>query len=329
MSCVRLDEPSAVGTARRGAEGLAGRLGLVADRVAEVGLAVTEIATNVQRHGGGGSLLLRAIRHASTATLEVVAMDAGPGMVDVTASRRDGHSSAGTLGVGMGAVDRLADSVEISSLPERGTVVIARFQGDRSRAAIQESAAGITRAIAGETVCGDSYAVRQEGDRTLMMVADGSGHGPLAAAASREAVRVFGAGVGVSSPEPALRAVHRALAGTRGAAVAVAELDPSAGMVRFAGIGNIAGAVVTGDVKQSMVSIGGVAGFRQPTIRLFTYALEPGSLVVMHSDGVTPRWSASDLAPVLGRSALLIAATVLRDSAVRPDDACVAVVRAG
>jgi serine phosphatase RsbU (regulator of sigma subunit) len=140
---------------------------------------------------------------------------------------------------------------------------------------------------------------------------------------------MFGAGVGVSSPEPALRAVHRALAGTRGAAVAVAELDPSAGMVRFAGIGNIAGAVVTGDVKQSMVSIGGVAGFRQPTIRLFTYALEPGSLVVMHSDGVTPRWSASDLAPVLGRSALLIAATVLRDSAVRPDDACVAVVRAG
>lgn len=328
MSWVRLDEPSSIGAARRAAEALAGQLGLVAARAAEVGLAVTEIATNVHRHGGGGSLLLRAVRHAETAALEVVALDSGPGMFDVAQSRRDGHSTGGTLGIGLGAVDRLADSVEISSLRERGTVVIARFEGDRSRPAVAEPAAGITRAIAGETVCGDAWAVRHEADRTLLMVADGSGHGPLAAVASREAVRVFAAGVGVSSPEAALRAVHQALSGTRGAAVAVAELDPAAGQVRFAGIGNIAGAVVAGDRKQSMVSIGGVAGFREPTIKLFTYPLEPGSLVVMQSDGVTPRWGAVDLGPVLGRSALLVAATVLRDSAVRPDDACVAVARA-
>jgi anti-sigma regulatory factor (Ser/Thr protein kinase) len=329
MSWVGLDEPSAVGTARRAAELLAGQLGLPPGRVAEVGIAVTEIATNVQRHGGGGSLLLRAVRSGETAALEVVALDAGPGMFDVTRSRLDGHSTAGTLGIGLGAVDRLADSVEISSVRERGTVVIARFDGDRRRPTVQGAATGITRAIAGETVCGDAYAVRREGDRTLLMVADGSGHGPLAAAASREAVRVFSTGVGVSAPEPALRTVHQALAGTRGAAVAVAELDPVAGVVRFAGIGNICGAVVTGDAKQSMVSIGGVAGFRQPTIRLFSYALEPGALVVLHSDGVTARWKATDLAAVLGRSALVVAATVLRDSAVRPDDACVAVARAG
>ncbi|HTK62527.1 MAG TPA: ATP-binding protein [Pseudonocardia sp.] len=328
MSWVRLDDASAIGTARRTTESLAAALGLRPGRVAEVGLAVTEMATNVHRHGGGGSLLLRAIRHAETAALEVVALDAGPGMLDVARSRRDGHSTGGTLGIGLGAIDRLADAVEISSMRDRGTVVVARFEGDRRRPSVQETAAGITRAIAGETVCGDAYAVRREGDRTLLMVADGSGHGPLAAAASREAVRVFLDGAGVTSPEPALRTVHRALSGTRGAAVAVAELDPAAGVVRFAGIGNIAGAVVTGGAKQSMVSIGGVAGFRQPTIRTFTYPLEAGSLVVLQSDGVTPRWNAADIGPVLGRSALLVAATVLRDSAVRPDDACVAVARA-
>jgi anti-sigma regulatory factor (Ser/Thr protein kinase) len=329
LSWVRLDEASAIGTARRAAEVRAHQLGLGQNRVAEVGLAVTEIATNVHRHGGGGSLLLRAVRYADTAALEVVAIDAGPGMSDVVASRRDGHSTAGTLGIGLGAIDRLADRVDISSIRERGTVVIARFEGDRKQRTAREPASGITRAIAGETVCGDAWAVRREGERTLVMVADGSGHGPLAALASREAVRVLRAGVGVSSPEPALRAVHQALSGTRGAAVAVAELDPVAGVVRFAGIGNIAGAVITGDTKQSMVSIGGVAGFRQPTIRLFTYPLEASALVVLHSDGVTPRWGAADLGPVLGRSALLVAATVLRDSAVRPDDACVAVARAG
>jgi anti-sigma regulatory factor (Ser/Thr protein kinase) len=329
MSWVRVDETSAIGTARRATEALAGQLGLPPSRVAEVGLAVTEMATNVNRHGGGGSLLLRTIRHGETAALEVVAVDAGPGMVDVTASRRDGHSTSGTLGIGLGAVDRLANSVEISSLRERGTIVVARFEADRRQPLARERAAGVTRAIAGETVCGDAYAVRREGDRLLVMVADGSGHGPLAAVASREAVRVFTAGAGVSAPEPALRAVHRALAGTRGAAVAIADLDLVGRVVRFAGIGNIAGAVVTGDLKQSMVSIAGVAGFRQPTIRLFTYPLEPASLVVLQSDGVTPRWRAGDLGPVLGCSALLVAATVLRDSAVLPDDACVLVARAG
>jgi anti-sigma regulatory factor (Ser/Thr protein kinase) len=132
MSWVRLDDVSAVGTARRVSEALAVQLGLPPDRVAEVGLAVTEIASNVHRHGGGGALLLRAVRHAKVADLEVVAVDAGPGMVDVARARRDGYCTAGTLGIGLGAVDRLADSVEISSVPERGTVVVARFEGRRN-----------------------------------------------------------------------------------------------------------------------------------------------------------------------------------------------------
>lgn len=132
VAWLALDDPSAVGAARRAAEQLADRLGLNAGRVAEIGLAVTEIATNVHRHAGGGALLLRAVRTVAAAALEVVALDSGPGMHDVPAARRDGHSTGGTLGIGLGSIGRLADLLEIDSEPARGTVLVARFgPGDR------------------------------------------------------------------------------------------------------------------------------------------------------------------------------------------------------
>jgi anti-sigma regulatory factor (Ser/Thr protein kinase) len=330
-----LDEPSSVGAARRAAEELADRLGLPEGRVADVGLAVTEIATNVHRHGGGGAVLLRATRTVSVAAVEVVAIDSGVGITDMRAARQDGSSTAGGLGIGLGAIDRLADSLEISSSPGRGTVLVARF-GPRGRgtgAAVEPpdaDAAGITRPLSGEQVCGDAHAVRTDGSKLLLMLCDGSGHGPLAAAASQAAVRSFlDDDHFPSPPEDAVRRIHAALTGTRGGAVAVAELDHEKQTVRFVGVGNIAGAVLRDGGRRSMVSIGGVAGYRAPTIRTFTYPMLPGAVVVLTSDGVRTGWDASVLLGVEDHSPLLLAATLLRDAGVRHDDAAVLVGRVG
>ena len=333
VAWVRLDEPSAVGAARRAVEQLAARLGAAGVRSAEIGIAVTEIASNVQRHGGGGALLLRAVRGAEAAEIEVVAVDSGPGIADLGAARRDGSSTAGSLGIGMGAIERMAHSVEIATMTERGTVLVARFDLRRRQPGTAHprpvDAAGITRALAGEEVCGDAYAVRRHGRGLSLMVADGSGHGPLAASASSAAVRIFLDPDRASDP-PAevLGRVHGALTGTRGAAVAVAEVDPVAEVVRFAGIGNIAGAILSDGAKRSMVSLGGVAGYRNPTIRTFEYAYPPGAVVVLHSDGVRSRWSEADVRGLVGRAPLLLAASLLRDAGIRHDDACVLVGRA-
>ena len=108
VAWLRLDEPSAVGSARRTVERLAAQLGAGEVRVAEIGLAVTEIASNVHRHGGGGALLVRAVRDVDAAAVEVVAVDSGPGIADLGAALRDRSSTAGTLGIGMGAIVRMA-----------------------------------------------------------------------------------------------------------------------------------------------------------------------------------------------------------------------------
>ncbi|RKE17361.1 anti-sigma regulatory factor (Ser/Thr protein kinase) [Streptomyces sp. TLI_171] len=151
--------------ARSAARGLAHRIGLLPERAAEVALAVSEAATNLRRHAVDGAMVLRVVRTDTEAALEFVTVDSGPGMADVPAALTDGYSSDRTLGIGLGAVARLADAFDLHSLPGRGTVLAARFwnrtpAGRAAAAAGEPVAAGLTRPMSGQDLCGDAWAVR-------------------------------------------------------------------------------------------------------------------------------------------------------------------------
>ncbi|MFE9427395.1 ATP-binding SpoIIE family protein phosphatase [Kitasatospora sp. NPDC006697] len=151
--------------ARTAARAIAHRAGLLPERVAEVGLAVSEAATNLRRHAVDGSLLLRLVRTDTEAALEFVTLDSGPGMADVPHALTDGVSSGGTLGIGLGAISRLADTFDLLSVPGEGTLMTARFwnrtPGGRRAAAVREPVvAGITRPMSGQDHCGDAWAAR-------------------------------------------------------------------------------------------------------------------------------------------------------------------------
>jgi anti-sigma regulatory factor (Ser/Thr protein kinase) len=329
VAWIPVEEPSAVGTVRRIAGALADRVGCPKPRVAQIELAVTELGTNLVKHATEGVLVVRLVRLAEDAVVEIVAVDRGPGIRDLDLAFRDGHSTSGTLGVGLGAVLRLADSHEAYSEPGTGTVLSARFHPRRGPAdAAGEVAAGVTRPISGEDVCGDAYAVRRAGGRAVLMLCDGAGHGPLAASASQLAVRAFCESES-GEPEVLVGQIHRALTGTRGGAVAVADLDPAARRVRFAGIGNVSGAVVTDGRKQAMVCLPGIAGYQARRIQSFDYQLPAGAAVVMHSDGMTDRWTAQGRQRLFTGRPLPIAMTLLRDGGTRRDDASVLVAKLG
>lgn len=328
VGSVRIDDVSAPGRARRVAAKLATELGFVGTRVAELEIAVTELGTNLWKHARAGVLFVRSVRAVEAAAVEVVAVDSGPGMTDVDSAMRDGRSSTGTLGVGLGAVARLADACSVLSEPGAGTVVTARFHRRRGTPTELpgEVVAGITRPIDGEEVCGDSYAVCGEDGRIRLMMCDGSGHGPLAESAARAAVRSFHEDR-TGGPAEILGRIHTAMRPTRGGAVAVADLDLERRTVRFAGLGNIAATVVADGRKNGMVSVPGIAGYQARTIRTFDYPLPEDATVVLHSDGLTERWSAENRGRLFSRDPLLIAATLLRDAGVRRDDAGVLVAR--
>lgn len=323
-----VEETAQVGRIRRTVTTLAERLGFGTTRTAEVGLAVTEIGTNLHKHAREGVVLVRSVRGEQDAVVEVVALDRGPGIADVALAWQDGQSTTGTLGVGLGAVARLATSCSMTSRVGSGTALVARFARTRDWKPEwgSENAAGLTRPIRGEEVCGDAYAVCRSTDRVTMMMCDGSGHGPLAAAASDTAVRLF-RDLGPLPPEQLVTRLHQALRGTRGGALAVAELDLVTRKVRYCGLGNIAGVVLADGRKQGMISVPGVAGHQARTIRAFDYELPEGALVVLHSDGLTERWGADFGADLAVDDPVLVAATLLREAGVRNDDASVLVAR--
>ena len=317
-------EPGAVGQVRRMAAERAVQVGLAAAQVAELAIVATEIASNLVKHAEDGTMLIRALRHDNRAGVELVALDSGPGMPDLMAAGRDGHSTAGTLGIGLGAVARQSSWWDGYTQPGWGTVLAAQVWSPGG--APQGWAQGVERPMAGEHVCGDAYAVRTVADLGQVMLCDGLGHGPLAEIAARAAVEAFLDAPPVR-PAAVLEYMHRAISGTRGVAALVAELDLSAGVVRCAGLGNIAGVILTRDAGRAVVSMPGIVGHQRRTVREFDYPMHPGSVLVLHSDGVTSRWDARTMPGVLACSPTVTAAAVLRAGAVRRDDASVLVAR--
>ena len=324
---IRVEDPSAAGAARRSAAELAADLAFPEVRAAELAIVVTEIATNLVKHAEQASLLLRVVRARDAAGIQVVAVDGGPGLRDVATASVDGVSSTGTLGLGMGAISRLSSTWDVHSVPGRGTVLTASLWAGAAPAPPRGGAgeaAGLTRPITGEEACGDAVAVRRAGGASILLVVDGLGHGPLAELAAGEAVRVFRAS-SATAPGALLAEIHREVQHTRGAAVAVAALDRAAGTLRYAGLGNIAGTVVSDGRRSGLVSLPGIAGHNARSLRETEHPLPPDAVVVMHSDGVRERWDLDDYPGLLVHGPLVVAATVLRDAGGRRDDASVLV----
>jgi len=316
----RIDDESAIGAARRAAIRVTTEIGLPEHRIAEAAIVVTELATNLHRHAADGSIMVRALRDGDRAGLGVVAVDAGPGMADPHRAADDGYSTGGTLGIGLGAIERLSSWSDSISVPVEGTVVAAEVWD--GPAPPRSRVGWLTRAVPGEERCGDTVAVRQEDGRIVVLVVDGLGHGPLAASAADLARRHFDEHPGPTAAAT-LGQLHRALSPTRGAAVAIADIDPRTRSVTYAGIGNIAGWIVDGGGRRGMVSMPGIAGHRARQIQEWRYDVPVGARVVLHSDGLSDKWAPSP--DLLTRDPVLGAAVLLRDAGTRHDDASVAV----
>jgi len=319
---LRVEEPSAAAGCRAAATALASRLDFPADRSDQLVLAVTEAASNLHKHARQGSMLLRITRAGDAPGIELVTIDAGPGLRDAGAAMRDGHSTSGTLGIGLGAIRRLADFCDLYSVAGHGTVLVARFWPEpRSDT---DSCAGLTRPIEGETECGDAFAV-EESDGTLTgVLCDGLGHGPLAAIAANAAVHAVLDGP-VGDPAAAVARAHSRMSHTRGGALAVVQVTGR--RVRFCGLGNVAAVILADGARKSMLSVPGIAGHQARAIRQFEYDAPPGAAIILHSDGLSSRWGPEALPGLNARDPLVVAAALLAEAGTRRDDASVLVLK--
>jgi anti-sigma regulatory factor (Ser/Thr protein kinase) len=319
---VRVEDASAAAACRGAAQALAGRLQFTETRTGQLVLAVTEAASNLHKHASQGSMLLRIGRDADGPGIEMVTIDAGPGLRDARSAMRDGHSTSGTLGIGLGAIQRLADFCDLYSVQGHGTALVARFWPE-PRAGTPPYA-GLVRPISGETECGDVFGAAQTDSGVTGVLCDGLGHGPLAAGAAMEAVTVI---LDDPAAEPAalVERAHRRMGHTRGGAIGVVRIDGP--VVWFAGLGNIAAVLLANGDRKGMLSVPGIAGHQARAIRQFEYTAPPGAAVILHSDGLSARWDAAALPGLNNRDPLVVAAALLARAGSHRDDAGVLVLK--
>jgi anti-sigma regulatory factor (Ser/Thr protein kinase) len=324
---IPVEDSSAPGRVRGAAMSLARRLGFSESRIGEVAIAATELGTNLHRHARQGVMLVRLYREADTAAVQLYAIDSGPGIADLPAVIRDGSSTAGTLGIGVGAVLRAASRFDVHSVVDRGTVISAAFW-PRAAPLERPPFAGLTRPMLNEHACGDAWYVKSSGDTMTLMVADGLGHGELAAIASRAAVEEFMAANEHDTPATILQHLDARLRHTRGAAVAVIEVRRSRRQLVFCGIGNVAVWIESaGENRRGLHSSPGIVGAHPKRAREIELELGRDATLIVHSDGLTGKWNLNAYAGLLTHAPELIAATLLRDAGIHHDDASIAVLK--
>ena len=326
---ISLADSSQAGHARRQALALADLMDFGELRRGQLAIVVTEAAANIAAHADRGELLLVPWRFRDDAGIDVLALDNGKGIADVGRSLEDGYSTAGTRGQGLGAISRLASLLQIYSAPGAGTALLARVVRESPTAgqsASDYALGAVSLAVSGETQCGDAWSVNFTPNRSIYIVADGLGHGPAAAEAAREAIRVFQEGPHLS-PVRILSDAHLALAKTRGAAVAVAEILHDKAMVNYAGVGNISGSIYDGRKTRSMVSMNGTLGHSIGRMQDFSYSWEKSSSLIMHSDGLATRWNIDQYPGLAGRHPALLAGILYRDFCRKRDDVTILISR--
>ena len=324
---VPVTEASQVPEARRHAVAMARKLGFSEERAGAIAIVVTEAATNLVKHGGGGEIVLQPLHVDEARGVEIIALDRGAGIANLAFSMRDGQSSAGSAGIGLGALSRLAGEFDVYSQPGAGTAVrCVVWQGEQPRASAELETGVVCVPMKGETVAGDDWGIYAAKGRYVMLVVDGLGHGPDAAQASA-AAKVAVERNAARSPAEQIHALHTALRSTRGAAAAVIELKPSSEVGTFCGIGNI-GCFVRADGKtRSLASHNGILGHQMRKVQEFSFPFPSRAVLYAYSDGMTSRWDPATYAGLESRHPALIAAALYRDHNRGRDDTTVAVVR--
>lgn len=323
-------EQSQVAQVRRRAMEIGRAHDLSEEDIGRAAIVATEAGTNLVKYGQRGSITLSPFFDEGSVGVQLIVMDHGPGFVDFDGAMRDGHSTGGTLGLGLGSMMRASDLFDAYTGPQQGSALLARVARGRTppRPADHGLALGARRAAKrGETECGDAWAHARCGRWERLCLVDGLGHGPLAAIAAAQAVSVFRQAGESDTPADIIQQCHAALNTTRGAVMAVAAIDAEAGRVLFAGVGNIAGMVYSTAASHHLLSTEGIVGHNMRKVRVVERPWSRGDSIVLSSDGLSGRWNLGRYPALVHRHALLVASVLFRDFARDTDDATVVVAK--
>lgn len=320
---------SDVSVARRQVKALATTLGFDSIAMEEIALAVSELASNLVKHATGGTLTLTAVAAREQTGIQLESRDQGPGIANVEEALADGFSTTGSLGCGLGAVNRLMDELDIQSRPGQGTRIVCRRWLRRTEWAVRQcplAFGAASRPHPGADVNGDAFVIKRWGTSALVAVIDGLGHGVFAHRAAQTARQYVENHYDRPLTE-IFRGVGRSCRSTRGVVMALARFDWADVRMTFASIGNIEARVFGTPQPLRLVVRRGVLGGSAPNAVVSEHPWQPQYILVLHSDGMTSHWQWRDFPDLDQEPASRIAQRLLLRLAKPEDDATVLVVR--
>lgn len=326
-----ISTPAEVIAIRRIAREMASEMGFDESTREEIGLVVSELASNITKYAPRGIITLSQICDLHRKGLVIEAEDEGEGFVNIHVSMQDGVSTAGTLGVGLGAVNRLMDEFDILQREDRtGTRIICkRFLHNNTNYGkhCPFNFGVVSRQKPSETMNGDTFIIKHIRNATLVGVIDGVGHGILAAQAAN-AARQYIEQHADSSLFELFKGVDRACASTRGVVMALAVFDWSKNSFHFASVGNIEASIFHGHhEKPKFIVRRGIVGKHAPQPVITENKWHAGNILALHSDGISSHWSWHDFSTYTSHPAQVIAEHIYNANQKNHDDATIVIVK--
>ncbi len=123
---VPIDVEADIAVARRLVRDIAGEMGFGVTETTRIITAASELGRNVFKYAGKGVMHWRTLQKEDACGVELRFEDHGPGIADLDAAMREGHSTGGGLGMGLPGAKRLMDEMDIRTSVGEGTTVVVR-----------------------------------------------------------------------------------------------------------------------------------------------------------------------------------------------------------
>jgi anti-sigma regulatory factor (Ser/Thr protein kinase) len=299
-------------------------------KVGEIDIIVAEMVSNLVKHAGGGQLLVKLVEENNLKGIEIISVDNGQGMTDVSRMVDDGVSTKNTLGNGLGAMKRLSDNFQVFSQKDWGTVILVRVFEDKVAGLKRPPKAEIKSIVLskpGEKKCGDGFVSITTTEHIKLFLGDGLGHGEEAAKAVESAIEAFKTCT-EADPAEILRYINYAVKKTRGLVATTAVFDLKERSWKICGVGNISTKIVSPSSSKGYMAYNGIIGLNVPrTLNTQEIIHEKGQCLVMCSDGLKSRWDTLKYPSVLRYDLSVLSAFLIKDFARYTDDMSVAVCK--
>lgn len=302
--------------------------GYSSKKIAEIDIIVSEMTSNLSKYAVGGEILFRS-QTVEEEYVEIICIDNGPGILDVSKVMADGMSTANTLGHGLGSISRFSDKFDIYSQKGWGTIALSRVYKKDIELIVkpQVELKALVVAKPGETSSGDGTFYISNEDFVKVLVADGLGHGIEANKAVNAAVETFKS-CKSNDPVEIIRQIHADIKKTRGFVGMLLVYERKFKTWRAVGVGNISMRMQNYVGSKNCISYNGIIGHNIPnTMKIQEFANDDFNQLILCSDGIVSRWDLSKFPAIQKHDLAIQAAAIYKEFGRKTDDMSVIIIK--